>query len=139
MNDTSEDDDAFDLGSLVLSKRQTLVCSNGAWTSQLKDCDVQTITYDGGKYVGQLNGKRKPHGKGTMTWANNDWYEGNWADGKLNGKGSFISETGACYEGRFVQGERHGKGMFTYPDEQKPVYNGKWSKDKRHGQGTLTW
>jgi hypothetical protein len=39
------------------------------------------------------------NGKGRMTHANGDIYEGMWKDDKANGYGVFIDSTNAVYEG----------------------------------------
>jgi len=47
---------------------------------------MEKINYEGGIYVGRLkNGL--PHGKGILTYAYGDEYQGQWANGKRNGLG----------------------------------------------------
>lgn len=53
-------------------------------------------TYDGE----MLNGKR--HGKGRMTYANGDWYDGNWQNDNMSGIGEFSNEKDKwTFYGRF--------------------------------------
>lgn len=57
---------------------------------------VETIHYkNGDKYVGQVNDKGEPHGKGTMTWKNGRRYEGDWKNGKKDGSGIEYGANGA--------------------------------------------
>lgn len=39
------------------------------------------------------------HGKGRMTHANGDIYQGNWENGKANGHGVFVDIEGSMYVG----------------------------------------
>lgn len=44
----------------------------------------------------------RANGRGRMTHANGDVYEGNWIDDKANGYGIFIDTNFAKYEGNWV-------------------------------------
>ena len=57
---------------------------------------VKTIHYkNGDKYVGEINEKEEPNGKGTMTWKNGRRYEGQWKNGKKDGQGIEYGANGA--------------------------------------------
>ena len=42
------------------------------------------------------------NGKGRMTHANNDIYQGEWRAGKANGYGVFVDTNGSMYEGEWL-------------------------------------
>ena len=99
----------------------------------------------------------KPHGKGKMTWPDDEMYEGYWKNGmmhgtgkytfyldrsvyegdflhdKKNGKGKQTWDDGDIYEGDFKDDDMHGKGKYTYPNGN--IYQGDFKHDKRHGKG----
>lgn len=105
----------------------------------------------------------RPHGKGTMKFADGVEYTGNWVDGKrhgagvqrwikaapgglvryegefkenmLDGRGTLTFENGTVYDGEFRNGLRHGQGRQTFADGG--VYEGSWDANKRSGFGTL--
>ena len=39
------------------------------------------------------------NGKGRMTHANGDIYQGEWLDGKAHGQGVFVDKDGSLYDG----------------------------------------
>ena len=47
----------------------------------------------------------KRSGKGKMTYANGDVYEGDFMNNKFHGKGKFTYENGVVYEGDFLDDE----------------------------------
>jgi hypothetical protein len=51
----------------------------------------------------RVNGK--PHGKGKLTYADGEIYEGGFVDGEFQGKGKYMFPDSAVYEGDFVDGE----------------------------------
>ena len=58
--------------------------------------------------------KDKANGRGRMTHANGDLYEGYWKDDKANGFGFFIDTNNARYEGDWVDDIQHGQGIETW-------------------------
>ncbi len=52
----------------------------------------------------------KANGRGRMTHANGDMYEGEWVADKANGRGVFVDAAGAKYEGEWVDDTQHGFG-----------------------------
>eukprot|EP01083_Nonionella_stella_P196651 723377_1 len=133
--------DSFDLFT-----SQSPVCSaDGTWSPPLKDCDVKTIPFSNresgcinAEYVGQFNGDRERHGKGTLTCGDGDIYVGHWANDKFNGQGTFTwKTTGEKYVGNYVNGLMNGQGTKTWPDGKKHV--GNFVNGSINGQGTCTW
>lgn len=47
-------------------------------------------------------------------FANGDWYEGTWSEGKPNGQGRVEYASGDVYEGHFKDHLKHGFGIFTF-------------------------
>jgi hypothetical protein len=94
-----------------------------------------TITYDGGKYVGEYK-DGKWHGQGTLTSANGTKYVGEFKDDAFNGQGTFTYPDGTKYVGEFKDNNYNGQGILTYPDGSE--YVGEFKDDKRHGHGTHT-
>ena len=57
---------------------------------------IKTKHYkNGDKYVGEINEKEEPHGRGTMCWKNGRRYEGQWKNGKKHGQGVEYGANGA--------------------------------------------
>ena len=48
-----------------------------------------------------------------MKWKNNDIYEGEWQNDKINGKGKFQWGNGSIYFGSWVNNNIEGFGKFT--------------------------
>ena len=104
----------------------------------------------GERYTGTLNGKdgliyhtgelkdNKPHGQGTLTYADGSLYSGGWKDGKLHGEGTFTGADGRLYSGGWKDDKKHGQGTFTGSKGSLYMYVGEWKDNKRHGHGTLT-
>lgn len=65
-------------------------------------------------YAGQVKDKFR-NGKGRMTYANGDIYQGDWVNGKAQGNGVFVDKANGT------------------------IYEGQWDKDKQMGQGVETW
>lgn len=67
----------------------------------------------------------KPHGTGTMFYANGDRYEGEFERGEITGRGRFILANEEVITGTFKQGGLHGPATIAKPDgsERHTVYN----------------
>ena len=123
--------------------------------------DYGTIENDYGKYHGQIK-DGKPHGYGTLTFNNGDYYRGDWEDGNKIRKGYFVFtfDNGDKYSGELYNGLFHGQGTYyfkelghTYEGEFKNheetfgtmnysdgrKYIGEFKNDLKHGQGTLVF
>ena len=81
-------------------------------------------------------------GRTTYTYGNDDKYEGDFVNGKLQGRGTLTwgpksKWAGDKYEGGWVNGKQQGKGIYTYGNGDK--YEGDFVNGKMQGRGTLTW
>ena len=87
-----------------------------------------TIDYNDGKYTGEVNASKIPHGKGKLVMEYlGCTYEGDFVSGEMTGYGRMTWDSGAVYEGEFVNGARHGTGKMTYTDGR--VFDGEWADD----------
>ena len=102
---------------------------------------TEKLTFkDGRIYEGETrNGK--PHGKGKMTWTDDDGdkdvYEGDWVNGEQHGKGKYTFSNGSVYEGDFTNNEFHGKGKEIF--ENGDIYEGDFIDSNPHGKGKKTF
>lgn len=101
----------------------------------------------------------KPHGTGTITYAdgstlksqfvngeigdygayrgaNGERYDGDLKNGLPDGQGLFISEIGEVYEGEFHDGKRSGEGSLLLPDGTAMA--GEFKDDEPNGFGRVT-
>jgi len=76
----------------------------------------------------------KHHGKGKMTFASGDSYEGDWKDGFRHGKGIMVLASGGRYEGEWATGAYEGHGVYTFSSGAH--YDGMWKNGVKHGAGT---
>ena len=80
----------------------------------------RTATYNGEWRDG------RPHGTGTMTYADGRCYHGEWDSGQPHGRGTMHTK-GSVYHGDWREGWRHGKG--TTIDANGDVHNGEWDQN----------
>ena len=94
--------------------------------------DLSRVTYDSGAYyIGEVNAKHKPHGKGTYYFADGSIYEGDWVNDELTGKGAMIEEDGSRYIGDVVNGKPHGKGTsYSITGTSMMIIEGEWRDGK---------
>jgi hypothetical protein len=96
--------------------------------------ETMVIEDEMGRYNGlTLNGKR--FGRGTQTYANGDFYDGEWRDGMRTGYGVMQYEDGGRYVGFWMKDQRSKLGTYSLPSGEK--YIGRWLKDMRCGIGTM--
>ncbi len=92
-----------------------------------------TVTIDGGTYVGQLkNGK--PHGKGRQVWPDGNSYEGEFKNNMFHGSGVYRWASGEVYEGQWQNNLFHGKGKLYYKNGKSKT--GLWREDDFIGPET---
>lgn len=96
----------------------------------MKKTDANGVIYDG-----EVNSSSEPHGKGTKTYPNGDFYEGEWKNGKLNGHGICVIGK-ERYNGDFANDCFEGVGTYKY--KNGALYSGEWKADKWHGEGILS-
>ena len=81
----------------------------------------------GGIYSGDISGIypfRQRHGRGVMSWSNNDKYDGEWLHDEMSGRGIITYSDGNCYEGQFFRNDFHGCGVYRFADGR--IFHGKW-------------
>lgn len=114
---------------------------------------------DGGVYYGDLDGQRRPHGRGIALLGDGaSRFGGEWREGHYHGFGSMCAPT-FDYEGSWEGDEMHGHGTIYYKDtvvsillrgvqllspfdvKHRPLeYRGDFHKTyHRHGIGTMTY
>ena len=92
--------------------------------------------HDNAVFEGEVDGEGKPSGRGKLTLANGDFYEGEFSAGCFEGLGVLNKQSeGAVYRGQFSKNLRHGEGVQTWRDGRK--YEGCFRGDKREGYGAL--
>jgi hypothetical protein len=64
-------------------------------------------------------------GRGAVTWANGNRYDGDMKGGKYEGKGVFTFANGIQYDGELKDGKPNGQGTLTRPDGQ--IFRGAWN------------
>lgn len=90
---------------------------------------------NGAKYEGELkNGV--PHGHGTITYKNNDYYTGGWKNGIKNGEyGVAVTGSGQnehFFTGTWKDGYKNGK---CHENWKNGTYRGEFKNGKRNGHG----
>ncbi len=93
-------------------------------------------TENGNHYEGFQNEDGLPNGRGKVTYANGDQYEGYFAEGYRQGHGKYTWENGAVYIGNYVGGKKSGFGILEFADMEQ-VYIGEWKENQREGLGIL--
>ena len=74
----------------------------------------------------------KADGRGRMTHANGDYYEGDWKADRAQGKGIFVGQE-ASYEGEWANDKQHGTGIETWANGSR--YVGQFRFGKKGGKG----
>jgi hypothetical protein len=117
---------------------EVVMDNESIWTRKIlaKEFTVDDDTYNGHCYIDD-SGRYIKNGKGTMTYANRDKYEGEWKIDQRDGQGTMTYANGDKYEGEWIDDQRHGQGTMTYANGDK--YVGGWLNEYRDGQGTMTY
>lgn len=105
----------------------------GEWKNGLQH-GLGTYTAKDYEYVGNWE-EGWINGKGRITYANKDVYEGDFVENELYGIGHYQFSNGNSYEGEFVDGKFNGLGRFLFADGS--VYEGEFQDGKIKGDGTL--
>lgn len=74
------------------------------------------------------------NGHGRYQWRNGNHYIGKWRNGKINGNGTMIWSNGKRYDGYWEDGFPKGNGTFRWSDGS--FYVGVWSKNPKEHSGT---
>ncbi|GHT90578.1 hypothetical protein FACS1894122_01210 [Alphaproteobacteria bacterium] len=90
------------------------------------------MTWKRGKYIGQANSSRIPHGYGRLTYTSGENFIGDWVNGEFV-KGKHTCPGGNFYEGEWQNGGAHGTGKHTCTNGT--VYEGELRNGKKNGHG----
>ena len=103
---------------------------------------VAAFSCEGGVYEGEVSlGTMQRHGQGSQSWADHAEYNGTWCFGTLTGKGVLTLANGQFYEGSWWRGRRRGYGRSNaFPEgDDVAMYEGIWLDDLPHGYGRKTF
>lgn len=89
--------------------------------------------YKDGIYRGEINKKKKRHGKGVIVYDTGRVYEGQWKNDLREGSGYELFTNGNVYQGQYSQGKAHGKGIYQWRNGE--VFDGEWKNGKKDGSG----
>ncbi|XP_026218330.1 alsin isoform X2 [Anabas testudineus] len=151
-----------DTASLSSGQKLEPPVSRTASYTFYKEGRLKEATYEGRWLAG------KPHGRGVLKWTDgriytgefkngledgfgeftapnktlnkNDYYQGQWKDGKMHGLGTYRYASGEVYDGSFQDGMRHGHGMLRsgkLNTSSPSVFIGQWLLDKKTGYGVF--
>ena len=118
------------------------------------------------RYVGSRNQDGLAEGQGKLTYANGEYYEGQFLNDQQDGFGTHKWPSGAEYVGEWIAGVRQGLGKYTFPDGATftgrfkgekdgsivregargeyswingEAYRGGFKADQREGKGIFVW
>lgn len=81
-------------------------------------------------YDGFVNEKNEPHGFGNLFFSNNDYYFGQFKNGKREGNGTYTyAKDNSVYDGFWKNDMKEGNGAFTN-NNTNTVYNVVYKEDK---------
>lgn len=96
-----------------------------------------TITMpDGRTYTGQIKNS-VPHGNGVLASSEDNRYEGEFVNGRIEGRGTLTLPNGSVYVGEFKNDLVNGRGVLTSTAGNS--YDGEWKDGKMHGQGSYSF
>jgi len=87
-------------------------------------------------YLGEWRDGKK-NGLG-LQYSKTGLYFGGWKDNQCDGIGYTLSSEGDTYFGEWKESHQHGWGKKKWVGEGD-MYEGEWVKDDRHGHGEYTW
>ena len=146
--DDVEDDDPGNTGSSETSTEPSAPSMEG-------EVDAVEVKMEDGNYVGSVDRRIRPHGRGTATYNDGSTYTGEFKNGRRHGRGHYSKPTGRAFEVEFTadksledtmkarcvtydgdwrNGKRNGHGVGV--DKNGEEYCGYWKDDMRHGNGT---
>ncbi|CCW70134.1 unnamed protein product [Phytomonas sp. Hart1] len=83
-------------------------------------------------YHGEVDSRRRPHGRGVKYSTNGSIYNGEWHHGEQRGTGVLQDLNGRIYSGEFCNGHMNGQGKLI---EGGNVYYGEFVDSLKHGKG----
>ena len=120
-----------------MARETDLVKVHGIWWKDDKRNGRGKVTCaNGDVYEGEYKDNKK-HGHGKYTWPDANVYEGEWRGNKRNGRGKYRWTNGSVYEGEWKAGHINGFGEKIYANGD--VYKGEWKEDNKHGQGIFKY
>ena len=107
----------------------------GEWKNSLKD-GIGIESYKQNFYQGDfVNGKR--NGVGEYFWEKDVFYSGEWRDNFMNGVGVYYFGKDAWYEGSFKNNKMEGFGILNVKNNK--IYVGFYKNDYKDGFGIKIW
>ena len=85
------------------------------------------------EYVGEHNSAGQPEGRGKITHADGNVYEGEMKAGMKEGKGKVTFFYGDIYDGEWKADKKHGLGVYTFSNLQTVL--GRYSENEAVGDG----
>lgn len=107
----------------------------GDFKDGLRHCGSLKFT-NGDLYDGMYDDNGLMSGGGRMSYANGDFYSGDFVHGLMHGNGKMKYSDGAMYYGQFQYDLIDGDGEYTYPDST--YYAGQFREGLQHGMGCLS-
>ncbi|CAF0922453.1 unnamed protein product [Didymodactylos carnosus] len=101
---------------------------------------INTIDYNGSKYIGEVNENGKSDGQGSEWRSDGNHYEGQFKPANYGGHDVYYYALGKeqiKYDGEFRNGERNEHGIEYYSNGDR--YDGNWINNSREGQSTHTF
>jgi len=113
--------------------------SAGGGAPKLEPCWQIASAPVGAVYEGELSIRGVAAGRGKLTFANGDVYEGEFKGGRMDGYGQMVYIDGDTYEGEWKCDEHHGKGKYTFPPPSCAYYDGELVEGNANGYGVKVW
>ena len=104
-------------------------------TPKLQPCWQIASAPVGAVYDGELSIRGVAAGRGKLSFANGDVYEGEFKGGRMDGYGRMLYSDGDNYEGEWKCDEHHGKGKYTFPPPSCAYYDGELIEGNANGYG----
>lgn len=99
--------------------------------------NIATVTYGNeDKYEGEILNLMR-NGYGTYTYFKGDKYQGMWVNNLKHGRGTMFFKNAEIYEGWWNNNQMEGVGTYYYANGDK--YYGEWKENKRHGKGMINY
>ena len=106
------------------------------WCQSLQCRQKPETSSEDDSYDGQWkDGKMEGYGK--KVWKSGGSYDGQWKDGKMEGTGKYVWKSGDSYNGLLKDGKKEGTGKYVWANGDE--YNGQWKDDKMEGFGKKVW
>ena len=111
----------------------------GGGAPKLEPCWQIASAPVGAVYEGELSIRGVAAGRGKLTFASGDVYEGEFKGRRMDGYGRMIYIDGDTYEGEWKCDEHHGKGKYSFPPPSCAYYDGELVEGNANGYGVKVW